>query len=203
MKSRARFVGAAGLLVGVLLAYAVPKLVSASPAFATQGSGFVTSIQSRGEIAGNLAFGQPSQVVVKRKVKVKTKSGVITKTVRFRVASIEKAITCTTASPCDTVFQKGTLQPGGSTGWHTHPGPAFIAFAQGVGTYNHSDGTSCPSMTVTAGAGFSQMPTERHVLRNMGSVPVVVYTLYVLPHGTPNSGIRIDQPQPRACPDIH
>ena len=203
MSSRVRFIGAAGLLAGALLAYAVPKLVSASPAFATAGSGFTTTILSRGEIAGNVAFGQPTQIVVKRKVKVRTKSGVVRKTVSFKVPTISRSITCTTASPCDTVFQQGTLQPGGTTGWHSHPGPAFIAFAQGEGTYTHDAVSSCHSTTVTAGTGFSQMPTETHVLRNLGSVPVVVYTLYVLPHGTPNSGIRIDQPQPTACPDIH
>jgi mannose-6-phosphate isomerase-like protein (cupin superfamily) len=203
MSSRARFIGVAGLLAGALIAFAVAKLVTASPAFATPGTGFTANVLSRGEIAGNVAFGQPTQIVVKRKVKVRTKRGVVTKTVRFKVASIDTAITCTSASPCDTVFQAGTLQPGGTTGWHSHPGPAFIAFAQGEGTYTHDAGSSCHSTTVTAGTGFSQMPTETHVLRNLGSVPVVVYTLYVLPHGTPNSSIRVDQPQPAACPDIH
>jgi hypothetical protein len=47
------------------------------------------------------------------------------------------------------------------------------------------------------------MPTDVHELRNESSAPVVVYTLYVLPAGTPNTGIRVDQPQPTQCPDIH
>jgi mannose-6-phosphate isomerase-like protein (cupin superfamily) len=203
MNSRVRFGTVAGLLVGVLLAYAVPRLLSGEPALATPGNGFTATIQSRGEIGANLLFGAPKTVVVKRKVTIRTKRGVFRRTVRFRVASIDKAITCTAATPCDTVFQQGTLQPGGTTGWHSHPGPAFVAFAQGEGTYYHDEGTSCPSMTVTAGTGFSQMPTETHVLKNLGSVPIVVYTLYVLPHGTPNSGIRTDQPQPTACPGIN
>jgi hypothetical protein len=53
------------------------------------------------------------------------------------------------------------------------------------------------------GTGFAQMPTELHMVRNEGTVPFTVYTLYVLPPGTPNTGIRIDQPQPAACPSIH
>jgi hypothetical protein len=57
-------------------------------------------------------------------------------------------------------------------------------------------------MKIGAGPGFSQMPTLVHVLRNDGSVPIVVYTLYVLPRGTPNTGIRVDQPQPTGCPGI-
>ena len=203
MNSRVRSGVAAGLVAGALLAYGVPKLLSGEPALATPGNGFTTTILSRGEIGNNLLFGAPKTVVVKRKVTIRTKRGVFRKTVRVRVASIDKAISCTAATPCDTVFQQGTLQPGGTTGWHTHPGPAFVAFAQGEGTYYHDEGSSCPSMTVTAGNGFSQMPTETHVLRNLGSVPIIVYTLYVLPHGTPNSAIRTDQPQPAACPDIH
>jgi mannose-6-phosphate isomerase-like protein (cupin superfamily) len=201
-----RFVRAsalAGLVVGAVITYAALKVFAAEPAYATQGTGFTTTILSRGAIGNNVAFGTPIQLVVKRKVKIKTRRGFVSKTVRIKVPSIDKAITCTDASPCDTVFQQGTLQPGGSTGWHSHPGPAFIAFAQGEGTYYHLAGSTCHAMTVTAGTGFSQMPTETHVLRNLGSVPVVVYTLYVLPHGTPNSAIRTDQPQPSACPDIH
>jgi mannose-6-phosphate isomerase-like protein (cupin superfamily) len=198
-----RAAAAAGLLVGAVGAILVPKMFPVEPAFATQGTGFTTTILSRGAIGKNVAFGTPIQLVVKRKVRIKTRRGFVRKTVRIKVPSIDKAITCTDAIPCDTVFQQGTLAPGGSTGWHSHPGPAFIAFAQGEGTYYHAAGSTCHAMTVTAGTGFSQMPTETHVLRNLGSVPVVVYTLYVLPHGTPNSAIRTDQPQPSACPDIH
>lgn len=194
---------AVGLLVGAVAAVVVPKMFSVEPAFATPGTGFTTTILSRGVIGSNVAFGTPTQLVVKRKVRIKTRRGFVTKTVRFKVPSIDKAIACTDAVPCDTVFQQGTLAPGGSTGWHTHPGPAFIAFAQGEGTYYHAESSGCMPMTVTAGTGFSQMPTETHVLRNLGSVSVIVYTLYVLPHGTPNSAIRTDQPQPAACPDIH
>jgi mannose-6-phosphate isomerase-like protein (cupin superfamily) len=200
---RVQAAAAAGLLVGAFAAFFVPKMFSAEPAFATPGTGFTATILSRGAIGKNVAFGTPTQLVVKRKVRIKTRHGFVSKTIRIKVPSIDKAITCTDAIPCDTVFQVGTLQPGGSTGWHSHPGPAFIAFAQGEGTYYHVAGSTCHAMTVTAGTGFSQMPTETHVLRNLGSVPVVVYTLYVLPHGTPNSAIRTDQPQPSACPDIH
>jgi quercetin dioxygenase-like cupin family protein len=30
------------------------------------------------------------------------------------------------ADPTDTVVLTTTINPGGSTGWHSHPGPAFI-----------------------------------------------------------------------------
>jgi hypothetical protein len=47
------------------------------------------------------------------------------------------------------------------------------------------------------------MPTELHVVKNEGTVPFVVYTLYILPRGTANTSIRVDQPQPGACPSTN
>jgi quercetin dioxygenase-like cupin family protein len=111
------------------------------------------------------------------------------------------AIDCTNG--CDTAFQQATVPPGGSSGWHTHPGATFVGIGQGEITYYHVEGTACHSEKVSAGSGFGQMPSEVHVGRNESSNPLVIYTMYVLPTGTPNSGIRIDQPQPTGCPDVH
>ena len=194
---------AAGLLVGAVIAYGAHKIFSPQAAFATPGTGFVGTILARGTLGEDVTFGVPTVVVVKRKVTIKTKSGVVSRTVKIKVPSIQKAIACDAANPCDTAFQQGALQPGGTTGWHTHPGPTFVAFAQGDGTVYHVSGSECTAMKIGAGSGFSQMPTLVHVLHNDGSVPIIVYTLYVLPRGTPNTGIRIDQPQPAGCPGIN
>jgi hypothetical protein len=196
-------IATAGLSAVAVLAYGVPKIFSIEAASATPGQGFTANVLARGAIGQNVLFGRPTVAVVKRKVRVRTKGRVITRTVKIRVPSIETAITCKAANPCDTAFQQGTLQPGGTTGWHTHPGPTFVAFAQGDGSVYHVSGSGCPAMKIGAGSGFTQMPTEVHVLRNDGPLPIVVYTLYVLPHGTPNTGIRVDEPQPAACPTIN
>ena len=195
-------IAAAGLSAGVL-AYGVPKIFSDETASATPGRGFTPTVLARGTFGQNFAFGRPMVVVVKRKVRIKTKSGVVTRTVKIKVDSIQRAITCKPTNPCDTAFQQATIQPGGSSGWHTHPGATFVAVAQGEGTLYRAIGSGCPATKIGAGTGFAQMPTELHVVRNEGSVPFVVYTLYVLPRGTPNTGIRVDQPQPAACPTIH
>jgi quercetin dioxygenase-like cupin family protein len=109
------------------------------------------------------------------------------------------AIDCTNG--CDTAFQQATVPPGGSSGWHTHPGATFVGIGQGEISYYHAEGNVCHSEKVSAGSGFGQMPSQVHIGRNETSNPLVIYTMYVLPTGTPNSGIRIDQPQPTACPD--
>jgi hypothetical protein len=197
-----------GIVIGVLIATAglsvvASRIFSVEAASATPGTGFVGTVLARGVIGENLQFGRPTVTVVTRRVKVRVRGRVFRKTVKIRVPSIETAIRCNATNPCDTAFQQGTLQPGGTTGWHTHPGPTFVAFTQGDGTVYHVTGSTCTPMKVAAGSGFTQMPTERHVLRNDGSQPIVVYTLYLLPHGTPNTGIRVDQPQPTECPTIN
>jgi cupin domain len=162
-----------------------------------------STVVARGSVGENVAFGAPTTLSVKRRVRIKTKSGVITRTFTFKVPSIQRAIACDAATPCDTAFQQVTIQPGGSSGWHTHPGPAFVAVAQGELTQYHVMGSECPAIKIGNGTGLSQMPTLVHIARNEGSVPLVVYTLYVLPRGTPNTGIRVDQPQPAGCPGIN
>jgi mannose-6-phosphate isomerase-like protein (cupin superfamily) len=189
--------------IGAVLAYGVPKIFFDETASATPSVGFATNVIARGTFVQNFSFGTPTVIDVKRKVRIKTKSGVVTRTVKIKVDSILSAITCSPTNPCDTAFQTATIQPGGSTGWHTHPGATFVAVAQGEGTIYRVVGSDCPSAKIGVGTGFAQMPTERHVVHNEGSVPFVVYTLYVLPPGTPNTGIRVDQPQPTECPSIH
>ncbi len=45
----------------------------------------------------------------------------------------------------DLYVQQNTWQPGGSTGWHTHPGPSFVIVTQGsVTVYEGSDKTCTP-----------------------------------------------------------
>ena len=191
------------MVAGAVLANGVPKIFSGETASATPSLGFASTVIARGTFLQNYTFGTPRTAVVTRKIRIKTKSGVVTRTVKINVDSVQRAITCNPTNPCDTAFQQATVQPGGSSGWHTHPGATFVAVAQGEGTIYRVVGSDCPATKIGVGTGFAQMPTELHMVRNEGTVPFVVYTLYVLPRGTPNTGIRIDQPQPAACPSIH
>src|SRR6186997_1425403 len=191
------------MVAGAVLANGFPKLFSDETASATPSVGFASTVIARGTFAQSYTFGTPKVVTITRKVRVKTKSGFVTKTIKIKVDSVQRAITCDPTNPCDTAFQQATVQPGGSSGWHTHPGATFVAVGQGEGTLYRAIGSDCPSTKIGVGTGFAQMPTELHMVRNEGTVPFVVYTLYVLPPGTPNTGIRIDQPQPAACPTIH
>ena len=134
-------------------------------------------------------------------VRVRVKGKVVTRKVSFTYQTVTPMMTCGTSTACDTAYQQLTIPPGGYTGWHTHPGPTFVAVAQGEGTLYHGM-SGCPSFKYATGAGFMQPSTEVHNMRNEGSTPLVLWAFYALPPGTANAAIRIDQPQPAACPNI-
>ena len=197
------------------VAIALPALIAAAVAFATApaasgtarasatpGAGVSGPILARGFAAQDVVIGVPRTVTVTKRVKFRVGRKVVSKRVRFRVATVEPLMRCGAAAPsCDIAFQQITIQPGGHTGWHTHPGPSFVAVAQGEGTLYHGV-AGCPAHRYGPNSGFFQPSTEVHNLRNEGSQSLVVQAFCALPNGTPNTAIRTDQPQPASCPHI-
>jgi len=95
-------------------------------------------------------------------------------------------------APTDTVVLTTTIAPGGSTGWHSHPGPAFIVVTAGTDP-------ACTPHQYSQGSGFFDPGFGHvHIARNEGTVPVTVVQTYlnVPPGGSP----RIDAPAPGNCP---
>ena len=186
-----------------LLAAAVGALTlfAAAEAFATAGNGAVSTYMANGPVSQAVVIGVPKTVTATKTVRVRVKGKVVTKKVSFTYPTVTPLMTCGQATACDTAYQQLTIAPGGHTGWHTHPGPTFVAVAQGEGTLYHAM-SGCMSVKYATGAGFMQPPTEVHNMRNEGSTPLVLWAFYALPPGTSNAAIRIDQPQPAECPNI-
>lgn len=185
--------------VGTLVAAVA---LGAARAWATPGSGIVGGpIVARGSAEQNVVLGVPRTVTVTRRVTVRVAGKSVTKRVSFRVPTVQPLMRCGAAAACDIAFQQLTIGPGGHTGWHTHPGPTFVAVAQGEGTLYHGI-AGCPAHKYAANTGFFQATTEVHNFRNEGSSALVVFAFYALPSGTPNTGIRVDQPQPASCSNI-
>ena len=87
-----------------------------------------------------------------------------------------------------------TFAPGGTTGWHVHPGPALIIVKTGAVTNYSAD---CTAQTYTAGQAFVEHgPTDEHMVRNNGSVPAETIVTFITPPGAP---IRDDAPPPPGC----
>jgi quercetin dioxygenase-like cupin family protein len=91
------------------------------------------------------------------------------------------------------VVREITLPPGQSTGWHFHDGNLYGLVKQG--TLSHFD-ASCKSDGVYRTGSSIVEPSGAnhvHIGRNLGSVPVVLDVVYVLPAGSPLSE---DAPNP-------
>lgn len=89
------------------------------------------------------------------------------------------------ASPkgrADVTFRTITIEPGGSTGWHTHAGQLIAVVKSGTLTRTLSD---CSVEVTPAGTSFVEPSGSghRHIGRNAGSEPVVLWVTYLLPEG--------------------
>jgi quercetin dioxygenase-like cupin family protein len=89
--------------------------------------------------------------------------------------------------------------PGGTSGWHSHPGPSLILVVSGTVTNYEGDDPSCTPHTYTAGAGFVDPGGGHvHLLRNETGAPAETIAVQLLPTGADR---RIDvDPAPGNCP---
>jgi mannose-6-phosphate isomerase-like protein (cupin superfamily) len=187
-------------LAGLLAAGAAATVV-ATQALATNGSGAAATYVARGPVSQSVVIGVPRTATATKKVRIRVGRKVVTRRVKFTYETVTPLMRCGASTPCDTAYQQLTIQPGGHTGWHTHPGPTFVAVASGEGTLYHGM-AGCPATKYGTGSGFMQPTTEVHNMRNEGSAPLVLWAFYALPAGTSNAAIRVDQPQPSECPNI-
>jgi len=98
----------------------------------------------------------------------------------------------------DLYVQSNVWQPGGSTGWHTHPGHSLITVTAGAVTAYMGDDPDCTPHVYTVGMGFVD-PGDGHVhiIRNEGSVVAQTITVQLIPA---NAVRRIDVANPGNCP---
>jgi quercetin dioxygenase-like cupin family protein len=117
--------------------------------------------------------------------------GTVAHAARVRVAGAKLQ----TRGPVDVATVHVTFQAGGSTGWHTHPGPALVTVRTGQLTLHRAKG--CRSRTFGAGQTFLEFgPEDVNLTRNeTGAVTETVVT-FLLPVGAP---ITVDAPAPN-CP---
>ena len=66
-----------------------------------------------------------------------------------------------------------TIAPGGSFGWHSHPGPSFVLVQSGTATFYMGADPKCRPHVVRAGSGFVDKGRAVHIVRNEGTVDLV------------------------------
>lgn len=94
--------------------------------------------------------------------------------------------------PTDVVVRHIVIEPGGSTGWHYHPGEVLAVVQKGTLTRTLHD---CSEHVDSAGQAFVEEGGEKHVHigRNRGTEPVELYVSYLVPAGAP---LAVDAPDP-------
>ncbi len=90
----------------------------------------------------------------------------------------------------DVTVREMTIAPGGSTGWHYHDGYVIAVVKSGALTRTMHD---CSIEVTASGKSFAE-PADSHIGRNLGTEPVVLLVIYVLPAGQQLSG-DAQQPQ--------
>ena len=90
-----------------------------------------------------------------------------------------------------------TIQPGGTLGWHTHPGPSFVIVKSGTATFYMGDDPTCTPHTIQTGGTLFEPANMVHIVKNEGTVPLVNVVVQLIPTGAPR---LISVPSPGNCP---
>ena len=99
----------------------------------------------------------------------------------------------------ETVVQQVVIAPGGSTGWHSHPGPAVVLIKSGQMSFYDSEDPNCVVRTYFAGQAFIDSGQGHvHIARNESESQNL--ELWVTYFDVPAGGaFRIDAPNPGTC----
>lgn len=92
------------------------------------------------------------------------------------------------STPWDVTTLRITLPPGGSTGWHRHPGPGFMTVVSGAVTVYAND---CTKKTYARGQSYVEVPGLVNLVRNDGTEPAVFVGTFVVPS---TASVRLDVP---------
>ncbi len=115
-------------------------------------------------------------------------------------AATDAGVKIKTTGATDIINQQITLSPGGTTGWHAHPGYHIASVTVGELTVYDAEDDTCERRTYDAGQAVLHSPGDVHLMRNDSDVPVETYFTLILPAETREP--RIDEPAPAACPDV-
>jgi quercetin dioxygenase-like cupin family protein len=102
-----------------------------------------------------------------------------------------------TGEPSDLYVQNNIWQPGGSTGWHTHPGHSLIIVVAGAVTEYQGHDLDCKPHVYTRGMAFvDPHGNQAHLIRNEGDAAARTIAIQLIPAGVAR---RIDFADPGHC----
>ena len=102
-----------------------------------------------------------------------------------------------TRGPRDTLVARLDFADGGTTGWHTHPGPVIVAVASGTLVLHHpTRNGGCTTETFGPGTGFIEEGGDIHEAIAADG-PAVVYTTFLA--GPETTNYLVPVPAPAGC----
>jgi quercetin dioxygenase-like cupin family protein len=118
-------------------------------------------------------------------------------TIGEAVRTSSNGIKIRTRGPRDMLVTSITVDPGGTFGWHSHPGPVLVSVASGTLTLIEPSRHHCEQTTVAPGQGFIEDGGDVHLARNKGSVPIQLYVTFLAKVGT--TEFLTEEPEPAVC----
>jgi quercetin dioxygenase-like cupin family protein len=94
------------------------------------------------------------------------------------------------------VTQTVKFAPGAYSGWHSHPG--FLVSSVISGTLTRY-ATDCSAQTFGPGQSFYETGASTFIVKNETNAEAVDTVTFVVPGGTPSTGLRLDKTQPTTC----
>ena len=172
----------AAILIGVagILATAGCDEAAEPTTVGYSGPSFTPSSGSQSTLLGRANFGDP----LEETFKVKRLTG-------------DWHVEVKAKPTLDLAVQRIVFQPGGQSGWHTHPGPVFIQVVVGTMTFYESDDPNCEPIVRTVGQGYLDVGEHAHIARNESGAVAENIVTYFAP---PGAALRIDADAPGNCP---
>jgi len=199
----------------IILLVLAGAAISTAVAVATPGQGSVATVLSRGPLEGDLAYATgltdpadgitwqgkqygadqlPEFLMRLRSAGVTSLGGWLNLhpaiSARFGMVPIGVL-----HSP-EIVTQTVKFPPGSYSGWHSHPGYLVSTVVSGQLTRYATD---CSSQTFAAGQSFYETGANTFIVKNETNQDAVDTVTFIVPGGTPSTGLRIDKPQPSTC----
>ena len=121
--------------------------------------------------------------------------GTLSESVHFNTGEVKFQ----TKAPVDFVVQTITFGAGSSSGWHSHPGVVLVSITSGEMRHYAAD---CSFEILRKGDAFVESGSQPGLVQNVSGSPLVVHATFVVPAGTSNAHLRIDELNP-GCPGIN
>ncbi len=100
------------------------------------------------------------------------------------------------SGPVDVQFSVLVVDPGGSVGWHSHPGDVLVNVADGTATRYEADDIDCRPAAFTVEQGWVEHPHHVHTVRNETDKPLTLNVVLITPAGMSPG---VSQPDPGNC----